>query len=141
MDRLLLYRMVAMKVYEAVDHMQRAMTFHRNRHSTIAGNIANLDTPGYKPLDLERLPAGSALNAGRMSKTHERHITGGDVSAGTSLKVVEDANAMQSADGNAVNIDREMAKIDANRVRYSTTSDLVSRRLAMLRYAASDGAA
>lgn len=130
-----------MKVYEAVDQMQRAMTFHRNRHSTIAGNIANLDTPGYKPLDLERLPAGSALNAGRMTKTHESHIAGGDTNAGTSLKVVEDANAMQSADGNAVNIDREMAKIDANRVRYSTTSDLVSRRLAMLRYAASDGAA
>lgn len=130
-----------MKVYEAVDHMQRAMTFHRNRHSTIAGNIANLDTPGYKPLDLERLPAGSALNAGRMATTHEGHIAGGDGSAGTAAKVVQDDNAMQSADGNAVNIEREMAKIDANRVRYSTTSDLVSRRLAMLRYAASDGAA
>ncbi len=139
-DRLLLHCLAAMKVYEAVDHMQRAMTFHRNRHSTIAGNIANLDTPGYKPLDLERLPAGSALNAGRMAKTHEGHISGGDSSAGAA-KVVEDANAMQSADGNAVNIEREMAKIDANRVRYSTTSDLVSRRLAMLRYAASDGAA
>ncbi len=131
-----------MKVYQAVDQMQQAMTFHRNRHSTIAGNIANLDTPGYKPLDLERLPANAALNAGRMARTDDRHIAGGvDASAGTPARVVVDANAMQSADGNAVNIEREMAKIDANRVRYSTTSDVDSRRLAMLRYAASDGAA
>ena len=131
-----------MRVYEAVDQMQRAMTFHRNRHSTIAGNIANLDTPGYKPLDLERLPANSALNAGRMAKTDDRHISGGDAAGGGApARTIVDANAMQSADGNAVNIEREMAKIDANRVRYTTTSELVSRRLAMLRYAASDGAA
>ncbi len=131
-----------MKVYQAVDHKQRAMTFHRNRHSTIAGNIANLDTPGYKPLDLERLPANAALNAGSMVRTDEQHIAGGDGVGGSApAKTVVDANAMQSADGNAVTLEREMAKIDANRVRYSTTSDLVSRRLAMLRYAASDGAA
>ncbi|MCP4448375.1 MAG: flagellar basal body rod protein FlgB [Myxococcales bacterium] len=130
-----------MRVYEAVDQMQRAMTFHRNRHSTIAGNIANLDTPGYKPMDLERLPANSALNAGSMARTDDRHIAGGDsAGGGAQARTVLDSNAMQSADGNAVNIEREMAKIDANRVRYSTTSDLVSRRLAMLRYAASDGA-
>ena len=46
-----------MKVFNAVNRMQQAMTFHRNRHSVVAGNVANLDTPGYKPMDLERLPA------------------------------------------------------------------------------------
>ncbi len=113
------------------------MTFHRNRHTVIAGNVANLDTPGYKPLDLERLPAGSSMNAARMAKTHRRHMDA-PMTMGDVRQVVDD-NGMASADGNAVNIEREMAKIDANRIRYSTTSDLVSRRLAMLRYAATDG--
>lgn len=129
-----------MRVYDAVDRMQQAMTFHRNRHTVIAGNVANMDTPGYKPMDLERLPANSAVNSARMARTHGRHIDGGSVGAGEApARMVVDDNGMQSADGNAVNIEREMAKIDANRVRYATTADLVSRRLAMLRYAATDG--
>jgi len=129
-----------MKVFDAVDRMQQAMTFHRDRHSVIAGNVANLDTPGYKPLDLERLPEGSAANAGSLAKTNEGHIDG---AAGSTTSVAArsfvDDNGIQSADGNAVNLEREMAKIDANRVRYSTTSELVSRRMALLRYAATDG--
>ena len=36
-------------------------------------------------------------------------------------------------------LEKELAKIDANRVRYSASTELVSRRLALLRYAASDG--
>ena len=51
----------------------------------------------------------------------------------------DDGGAMQSADGNAVSLERELAKIDANRTRYAATSELVTRRLAMLRYAAGDG--
>ena len=73
-----------------------------------------------------------------MAQTHEGHINAPDGVAGNA-KMVTDDNGMASADGNAVNLEREMAKIDANRVRYSTTSELVSRRLAMLRYAATDG--
>jgi flagellar basal body rod protein FlgB len=38
-----------------------------------------------------------------------------------------------------VQLERELAKIDANRARYSTSAELVSRRLALLRYAAGDG--
>ena len=130
-----------MKIYDAVNRMQQAMSFHRDRHSVVAGNVANLDTPGYKPLDLERLPEGSAINASSIAKTHRGHVDGsasGMTNSGA--RTFEDAGATQSADGNAVNLEREMAKIDANRVRYSTTSELVSRRLAMLRYAATDGA-
>ena len=44
-----------------------------------------------------------------------------------------------SADGNAVDLEREMAKVAANRVRYGTSSELVSRRMALLRYTATDG--
>jgi len=38
---------------------------------------------------------------------------------------------------NAVSLERELSKIDANRARYATSAELVSRRLAVLRYAAS----
>lgn len=100
--------------------LQAALTFHRERHTVLAGNVANLDTPGYRPLDLSRpSPGGDGEN---------QVITSFD-----------DGGAFQGPDGNAVSLERELAKIDANRTRYNTTAELVSRRIAMLRYAAGDG--
>ena len=58
---------------------------------------------------------------------------------GETRTVVDDGGALVGPDGNAVQLERELAKIDANRVRYGTSAELVSRRMALLRYAAGDG--
>jgi flagellar basal-body rod protein FlgB len=105
----------------------------------LAGNVANVDTPGYKPIDVERATPAE-LAAGELARTHEGHIASPAAAGGGLTQVFDDAGQMQSADGNAVNLERELAKIEANRVRYATSADLVSRRLALLRYAAGDGA-
>jgi flagellar basal-body rod protein FlgB len=117
-----------------VDTLQAAMTYHRERHTVLAGNVANLDTPGYRPVDLDRRPAA---DPGELAVTHEGHIA----SPATTDFVTsfDDGGRLQSPDGNTVSLERELSKIDANRTRYSTASELVSRRLAVLRYAAGDG--
>jgi flagellar basal-body rod protein FlgB len=123
-------------LFDSVTKLEGAMTFHRDRHSVLAGNLANLDTPGYQPLDLERTSEAQGP-AGAMTRTDPKHLQA--VSAdGTSTLAFADPSAA-GADGNAVNLEREMAKVAANRVRYATSSELVSRRLALLRYAATDG--
>ena len=117
-----------------VDTLQAAMTYHRERHTVLAGNIANLDTPGYRPVDLERRTASDPQ---AMAVTHEGHqvaAAGADFVAS-----FDDGGALQGSDGNAVSLERELSKIDANRARYATSAELVSRRLALLRYAAGDG--
>ncbi len=113
-----------MRVFANIDRMEGALTFHRDRHSVIAGNVANVDTPGYRPVDLERPTDMFDVGLG------ERGYT----------TAFDDSSMAVSADGNAVNLERELAKIDANRVRYSTSAELVTRRMAILRYAATDGA-
>jgi flagellar basal-body rod protein FlgB len=107
-------------VGSTLDTLAQALTYHRERHTVLAGNVANLDTPGYRPLDLARPHEGS----------------GGAPQVITSF---DDGGAFQGPDGNAVSLERELAKIDANRTRYNTTAELVSRKIAMLRYAAGDG--
>ncbi len=97
--------------------LQAALTYHRERHTVLAGNVANLDTPGYRPLDLSRTNPG------------ETQV----------ITPFDDGGAFQGPDGNAVSLERELSKIDANRTRYNTTAELVTRRMAMLRYAAGDG--
>ena len=117
------------------------MSFHRKRQVVLAGNIANIETPGFKPWDLERVglsPGG--FGSGALAATTSS--SAGHISAAgpaTEIRSFQDAGQTQSANGNAVNLERELSKIDANRVRYDTSSALVSRRLAMLKYAAADG--
>lgn len=117
-----------------IDTLQEALTFHRERHTVLAGNVANLDTPGYRPMDLSRTPATEATP---LDATNPAHM--GAPATSELVTSFDDGGALQGPDGNAVSLERELAKIDANRARYATSAELVSRRLAMLRYAAGDG--
>lgn len=112
-------------LFESTAAMSKALDFHRQRHSVLAGNVANVDTPDFRPVDLER----SMLSplTGRLANTDGVNF------------FFDDDDATPNMDGNTVNLERELAKIDANRVRYNTTSRLVSKRLATMRYAATDG--
>ena len=121
---------------QTVDTLQSALTYHRERHTVLAGNVANLDTPGYRPVDLERYPADDPA---RLAITRAGHIAQGNGASADYVASFDDGGALQGPDGNAVALERELAKIDANRVRYNTNAELVTRRLAMLRYAAGDG--
>lgn len=133
-------------LFESVDRLESALTFHRERHSVLAGNVANVDTPGYQPLDLTPPTEIASVSASTgvagagqlgMAKTDGAHLGPGDGAANG--QVFAAAGETAGADGNAVNLERELAKIDANRVRYQTSAELVSRRLALLKYAATDG--
>jgi flagellar basal-body rod protein FlgB len=124
-------------LFDSVEKMEDAMTFHRDRHSVLAGNLANLDTPGYRPVDLERVAAASPETGVAIARTDDKHLTG-ESQPGQTV-AFDDGGDNVGADGNAVNLEREMAKVAANKVRYATTGELVSRRLALLRYTATDG--
>jgi flagellar basal-body rod protein FlgB len=122
-------------IFDSVDRLASAMTFHRDRHAVLAGNVANVDTPGYQPLDLARADAPRAPLP--LERTDAAHLAAPEL-AGTP-GVFEDPGTSVGPDGNAVSLERELAKIDANRVRYGVSAELVSRRLGLLRYAATDG--
>lgn len=120
--------------FGTIDKLGAALTYHRERHTVLAGNVANLDTPGFRPLDLERAPADAPVTLtadapGQIDRT----------SSGDFVTTFDDGGSLQGPDGNAVSLERELAKIDANRTRYAANSELVTRQFALLRYAASDG--
>ena len=128
----------AMKpLFETVDRLQGAMDFHRERQSVLAGNLANLDTPGYKPFDLERIE-GTTAGALAIVQTQAGHLPAPEGMSATT-RAYKDPGGSVGADGNNVDLERELAKVDANKVRYATSTELASRRLALLRYAATDG--
>jgi flagellar basal-body rod protein FlgB len=130
-------------LFETVDQLERTMDYARDRHTVLAKNLSNIDTPGYKALDLvAEDPSTPSVESGSLATTHAGHIAAAvETREASSGQIVADANAETGADGNGVSLERELAKIDANRVRYNASVELVSRKLALLRYTASDGQA
>ncbi|MEX0404194.1 flagellar basal body rod protein FlgB [Aquibium sp. LZ166] len=78
------------------------------RQSAVAGNIANMNTPGYQAVDVqpfERVLENSKL---RMQPTSPGHIAIG--ANGGEFDVRTDETAMVSVSGNSVTIEQELVK-------------------------------
>lgn len=116
--------------------LQHSLDYHLARHGLLSSNIANAETPGFRPLDLSFQAYLS--RADEMRVTDSKHLPGG-ADGGYRMAVFEDPSGSPGNDGNGVSTEREMAKLAANSLRYRAAAEMLSRRLALLRYAANDG--
>ena len=127
-------------LFANVAPLSYALDFHLERHNLLASNLANVDTPRYKPLDLARVGNDGFEQAMQvaLARTDQRHMSvgGSDPLVG---RVFQDLSAGGGADGNFVSLDRESGKLAANRLRYDMVSVLVKSQLDSLMKAANDG--
>jgi flagellar basal-body rod protein FlgB len=127
-------------LFARIDPLNQALDYHLERHNLLASNIAHVDTPLYKPVDLARIPEGGFNNALQvaLSRTNANHIGGG--AEGPQVgQVFRDLSAGGGLDGNFVSLDREAGKMAANQLRYDIVSVLVKSQLDGLMSAANDG--
>ena len=123
--------MSAFKGISTTDLLQKAMSIREERHRVIAGNIANLNTPGYRPVDinfrktLDRAIDGRAAFYG--SVTHSRHIP-----IIQKRPAVMDSNLQLRSDHSAVDIDYEMGELTKNTGLYSMYGTLLRRRFQLV---------
>ncbi|MGZ8921007.1 MAG: flagellar basal body rod protein FlgB [Limisphaerales bacterium] len=100
------------------------------RHEAIASNIANIETPNYKRIDIA--PTFQAeLRAAMGSK---------DISKISSIApgLEEDATAVAAnRDGNTVQLETELLKLNQNTLAHSLETQLVTGTLLKLRLAIS----
>ena len=98
------------------------------RQEAIASNIANLETPGYKRLDLA--PTFQAELDRACSTQDSRQITT------LQPTLAPDSTALPNGkDGNTVNLEKEMAQLNQNTLAHSLETQLVSNMLMRLRMA------
>ena len=137
-----------MALIDSVEHLRGALDYHLSRHNLLASNLAHIDTPGYKPVDLERTGTGTGSFAGTLhvalEATQPGHLSSSSSAAGsngaTSVgRVIEDPGAAAGGDNNGVDLAREAVKIATNQMRYDMLAQLASSELASLAWAASDG--
>jgi flagellar basal-body rod protein FlgB len=125
-------------IFSGISTLEQSLDYHLDRQVMLTANVANVDTPGFRPTDLGFLPSpAEAPGQILLARTQPGHI---DPQARPALLLpYEDPATSPGNDQNAVDLDRELAKVAANTMRYETASELVARRLASLRYAAGDG--
>ncbi|TAK21632.1 MAG: hypothetical protein EPO40_29475 [Myxococcaceae bacterium] len=125
-------------ILDTTERIRSGLDYHLQRHNLLTANLTQIDTPGFRPLDLVRRASFEAELDTAISASTEGHIPLAR-GAGNRFDVVQDPNATVGFDGNGVSVDREAVKIAANQIRYDSLTVLATQQLTGLQWAASDG--
>ena len=140
-----------MKLFDTTTtKLQAALDVRLERQNVLNGNLANVDTPGYLPRELDfeaamsaaQEPASVATPTTPSAAPMEGHIpveSSGPMASGPGafVKVVEGAKG--NLDGNGVDLDKTMVELSRNALLYGAAAKATSKKLAILRYVATDG--
>ena len=98
------------------------------RHRVISQNVANVNTPGY-----QRLAVSFEEELAQRLTSNDANETLGDLIP----EVYEEQGLPVRADGNNVDIDKEMGQLSKNSLLYQTYAQVLVSRLSMMRSAIS----
>ena len=109
----------------------RVMDMQLQRQNVVMGNVANVKTPGYKPLELEfekELQSALGLDArGEMTRTESAHMPTvfRPDSFGPEWDMAVKPRVVHGED--RVNIDKEMAKHAKNQLQYTALTQVMAK--------------
>ncbi len=131
-------------LFQGINPLEHALGYHMERHNVLSTNIAHVDTPGFRPMDVARTNQVQSQEFGHqlskaMTRTDAGHLPGGEVSGVMRGQLVQSPDAIAGMDGNYVSLDEEAAKVAENQLRYEVVSALASAQFRTLSYVASDG--
>ncbi len=115
-------------LFDRLSHtLEHALDLRLERSNMLSANVANVDTPGYTPVDTQFDEALQGFLEGRS----------GD--AAPQGEAEFDFHALPNADGNSVDLDHEMSKLTENQLLYRAATRVTNKRMAMLKYAIGEG--
>jgi flagellar basal-body rod protein FlgB len=114
------------------------------RHEVLSANIANADTPGYRPKDLDfNAVMKSAVEASANGGAQDGNLMArASADIESAIYEPEYPNSRQGEDrldGNAVSLDSQMALLTENSLGYEASLTFLQRALAGLRFAIREG--
>ena len=127
--------------------LQQTMRFQSQRQNVVAENVANANTPGFTPQDVDEADFHRALRADLQARQASRRAqAGGGASEVSSTPFVsqlqgrvwdtQDApNSETTVNGNSVVVEEQMIEAQEARMRYETSLSLYQKNLGLLRMA------
>ncbi len=114
----------------AVPALERSLRFRMARQAALAANLANIDTPGYRRVDLEFDDALARASA-RVGPTHPGHVRSPRENG---WRIVT-APRSNRPDGNGVELEREVLAASRNAGAFTDHAAVLTRLLAITRVA------
>lgn len=108
------------------------LNFRGEKQKVISGNIANINTPGYKTKDLvfedELNKNINNSNSLQMYQTNRNHIpTINSSNTMTSPRLTEVKGLEEQNDGNNVNLDTQMSEMSKNKILYDAIQSSIKK--------------
>lgn len=118
----------------------RQMTRAVQKQAVAAGNLANVDTPGYRTKEVQ---FGDALDAAlepatSLAATHSRHF-GMPAGASGAADVREKDGLASRRDGNNVQMDRELLALGRAGGEFNSAQTALAAKFRLVRYAINEG--
>jgi flagellar basal-body rod protein FlgB len=106
---------------KTVNLLSNMLDYRNKRHQVVVSNIANIDTPGYKPSDLSFKNEFDKAGQLAMATTNARHMPP-PRNSGEAVQY-----ELQTSDEEA-KVDTEMANLAENNLMYNTTVEMLARK-------------
>lgn len=116
-----------------------------HRQEIVAQNIANADTPNYKPRDLTDVDFGALIGKGafgdklRLTTTQGTHMLPGGIKPGQLSEKDQKTTYEVAPAGNAVVLEEQLLKAGATKMDYDLMLNLYQKNNNMLRIALGTG--
>lgn len=124
--------------------LKTRMQWHQARQEVLANNVANADTPGFRPSDLEPMRAGQAFASKGLApvaaaRTHQAHLKSAAMAGGDGFTAAKRPGWEVTPAGNAVVLEEQMIEVSENQFDYRMASTLYRRSLGLLKTALGRG--
>jgi flagellar basal-body rod protein FlgB len=129
--------------FSVFDALSRKMGWLSQRQNVLAENVANSDTPGYKPQDLEepgfQRVLRRALAPMAPTVTHANHVDA-SIPERRPHEADEAEEKYETAPaGNAVVLEEQLIKVADTQMDYRTMTNLYKKHMGMFRIALGRG--
>jgi flagellar basal-body rod protein FlgB len=116
--------------------LEQALSFLEKRHQLIARNIANVETPGYTPLDLDEQGFRSMLRKSLQARDAQPvgafQMLGGFGGESYHAEVIKRPGGMRNGE-NKVDLDNEMSLLARNAMEYRVYASVLMKKNQLLR--------
>ena len=119
--------------------VEQAVNFGQARHNVLAGNIANIDTPGYRARDLSVAVFQQRLQeAIQMKNSPSAGGMIGDDSGGQTLQLPDAFQTILRHDDARVSLEQQVAELTKNQMQYNTALSVLTQQFRLLQAAISE---
>jgi flagellar basal-body rod protein FlgB len=124
----------------AVPLLEQVVAFTQKRHEVLAGNIANLDTPGYRAADLSPELFGQRL-AEAIRDQDRRAARGAAGPAASPLaEVTRDVRGLLRHDDNNTSVEYQVTEMAKNQMQHNLALAIMASQFRLLAAAVSERA-